>query len=226
MDLQIKTSHKFSSSNCIQREENYINMGETGNNNLKIITTNDKIYNLENTEEAIDFLIYVLNGKYYTSFIDFVFGHLGINFYKYLDSLKERDKNIFSVMNDVSPFFDMIVEDFESNNVFYRFIYSHQYGELIKKQKINNIIDGLKKTLDYNLDFHNASIFRNMYLEMDNDFYKLAYTREFSSAYIYYCVTYKLMSIYDYIHDKFYSFIEEKNKFDCFYSHKYKEWTC
>ena len=193
------------------------------NNNLKIIRTDDKTYNLANTEESIDFLIYALNGKYYALFVEFVFGHLGINFYDYLNSLEDKEKNIFVVLNDVSPFFDLIVEDFESNNVFYKYIYSYQSSDLIKKQKINNIIDGLKKTLDYNLDFHNASIFRNMYLEMDNDFYKLAYTREFSSAYIYYCVTYKLMSIYDYIYDKFYSFIEKKNKFDDFYSLKYKE---
>lgn len=198
-------------------------MGELERNDLKIIKSDDKTYNLENTEEAIDFLIYALNGKYYTLFIDFVFGHLGINFYDYLNSLEDKGKNIFVVLNDVSPFFDLIVEDFESNNVFYTYIYSYQSSDLIKKQKINKIIDGLKKTIDFNFDFHNASIFRNMYIEMDKDFYKLAYKREFSSAYIYFCVTDKLMSIYDYLQDEFYSFIEERNKFDYFYSNKYKD---
>ncbi|MBG6187080.1 hypothetical protein [Flavobacterium sp. CAN_S2] len=198
-------------------------MGETENNNLSIINTDDKTYNLENTEEAIDFLVYALNGKYYTLFTDFVFGHLGINFYQYLESLKDGDKNILVVLNDVSPFFDLIVEDFENNNIFYKYIYSHPSSDLVKKQKINKIIDGLKKTLDYNFDFHSASIFRNMYVDMSPDFYKLAYEKEFSFAYIYFCVTFKLMSIYDYIHKEFYSFVEEKNKFDYFYSHKYKD---
>lgn len=201
-------------------------MGDTKKNNLSIITTDDKTYNLENTEEAIDFLIYALNGKRNYCFIEeFVFGHLGIDFYEYLDSLEETDKNFFVVLDEITPFFDIFIQDWETDNVFYKYIYSSQISDLVKKQKINKIIDGLKKTLDSYFNFNDLSRFRKMFYSeepMDN-FKKLANQKELSDAYLYFCVTFRMIYIYNYLYSDFYLFIHEENKIDPSYSNENKK---
>jgi hypothetical protein len=201
-------------------------MGEMENNDVKIIKTDGKTYNLENTEEAIDFLIFALNGKRNYCFIEeYVFGHLGIAFYDYIDSLEETDKNFFVILDDIKPFFNIFIQDWEADNVFYKYIYSSQISDLVKKQKINKIIDGLKKTLDSYFNFDDLSRFRNMFYSeepMDN-FKKFAHQKELSDAYLYFCATFRMIDIYNYLYSDFYSFIDEKNKIDPSYSNEDKK---
>lgn len=200
-------------------------MDEIGRRDLNIIETEKKTYNLENTEEAIDFLIFALNGKRNYCFIEeYVFGHLGIAFYDYIDSLEETDKNFFVILDDIKPFFNIFIQDWEADNVFYKYIYSSQISDLVKKQKINKIIDGLKKTLDSYFNFDDLSRFRKMFYSEEpmGNFKKFAHQKELSDAYLYFCATYRMIHIYNYLYSDFYSFIDERNKIDPSYANEDK----
>lgn len=202
-------------------------MGITENNNLNIIISHDKSYNLDNTDEAINFLIYALNGNYSSFFIDFVFSHIGLDVFKYSKSFvdEQKNKSIFEIHNDVKPFFDFFFENYYEDNVFYKYIYESKESDFIKKQKINKIIEGLKKTLNFYFDFHSVIIFRNCEIDKDYDFIrKCSITLELCVNYTYYSICKILINFYDYIYDEFYAFIESKNEFNYNYSNKIKEY--
>ena len=201
-------------------------MGVTENNNLNVIISEDKSYNLNNTEEVINFLIYALNGKYSSFFIDFIFSHIGLDVYKYSKSFvdEQKSKSIYEIHNDVKPFFNFFCKDYEEDNIFYKYIYESKESDFIKKQKINKIIEGIKKTLYYYFDFHSTMFFLNCENDKNYDFIKRSsVTLEFCVTYTYYSICKILINFYDYIYDEFYAFIETKNEFNYNYSNKKKE---
>jgi hypothetical protein len=200
-------------------------MGKAENININLVITDTKTYNLECTDEAINFLVFMLNGKYFHMFIDFSLTHIGLNINKYRRQIIDNEsKSLFEIQNDVNPFFDFFWIDFYEDNVFYKYIYTSNDSDFIKKQKINTIIDGLRKTLDYYFDFHCVDIFHNAQEEKDYNFIdKIRRTEEFCGAYIYFAICQKLISFYDYLYDEFYTFIDTKNTFDYKYSHRIKE---
>lgn len=200
-------------------------MGEA-ESKFNIIDTENKTYDISKTEEAIDFLVYALNGKFHGFFIDFLFSHIGINILKYSYSFFElkKSKSIYEIEKDTYPFFDYILEDFYENNIFYKYIYYSNETDLLKKQKISKLVEGLKKTLNRYFDFHSVIIYWN--LEIDKE-YKLikeySITNDFCVNYTYYCICKILINYYDYLHNEFYIFIDDKNKFDINYSNKIKD---
>lgn len=202
-------------------------MGEEERNKLNILETDNKTYNLVNTDEAINFLIFALNSSHYSLFVDFVFSHCGINIFDYSTKFvkENKSKSIFEIQRDVTPFFNFFCEDYKEENVFYKYIYFSKESDLIKKQKINKIIDGLKKTLDFYFDFHNVSIFWNCEIDKNYDFIrKNSITLDFCTTYTYYSICKILFNFYDYLYDEFYIFIDSKNEFDYNYSNKIKEY--
>ncbi|MFK7058585.1 hypothetical protein V3Q90_00410 [Flavobacterium oreochromis] len=194
--------------------------------NFSIIKTDNKTYNLRDNDQALNFLIFALNGKYSSFFIDFLFTHINLNIYEYSHIFfkNKKSSSIFEVQRDVKPFFDFFCENYEEDNVFYRYVYSSKESDLIKKQKINKVVEGLKKTLDFYFDFHSVLIFWNLEIDkMYKESSELSINRDYCVTYTYYCVCKILINFYDYIYDEFYSFIEIKNEFDIKYSNKIKE---
>jgi hypothetical protein len=199
-------------------------MGEK--ENFNIIETENKVYDICNTDEAINFLIYALSEKYYRLFIDFVFRHIGIDIYKYSWSFFELQKSnsIFEVQRDALPFFDFILEDFHENNIFFKYIYFSSDSDLLKKQKISKLVASLEKTLEHYFDFHSVSIYWNCEIDKDYDFIKkTSIENGFCLSYTYYCICKILINYYDYLYQEFYIFIDNKNSFKIKYSNKIKE---
>lgn len=200
---------------------------QENDNKLNIIVTEYKTYDLTNSDEAINFLIFALNdNKYYTFFIDFVFSHCNLHIYEFSNNffVEKKSKSIFEIQKATEPFFNFFSENYKDDNVFYRYTYFSNESDLIKKQKINKIIDGLKKTLDFYFDFHCVSIYWNCEIDKEYDCIKeFSISNELCVSYTYYCICKILINYYDYLYDEFYSFIEPKNEFNYNYSNKIKE---
>lgn len=195
-------------------------------NSFNIIESDGKIYDISDNTQAINFLIFALNGKYSNFFIDFLFSHLNMNVYEYSIKFFQNKKtnSVFEIQRDVKLFFDFFCVDYVDDNIFYKYIYFNNESDFIKKQKINKIIEGLKKTIEFYFDFHNVLIFWNSEIDKEYDFIKkTSIERECCVIYTYYCVCKILINFYDYLYDEFYSFIDVRNEFNIRYSNKIKD---
>lgn len=182
-------------------------------------------FNLEISENAIDFLTYVgRNSKYRWIFCSNFFSQVRkVDYGEYLEQLRAGDNIFFKSMIDVNECFEIFFKDLYFDNVFHKFLIENKIdSETVKKQKVDNLLDGITKMIDYLWEF--TSVFEISYtLESDKkNFSKILKEDNLFSYFIidYHCYI-NLKSIYDLIINDYSSFVDQtKHKFDYFYSNK------
>lgn len=195
---------------------------------------NSHTFNLESPKDAIDFLILILNKEnlYISNVSGIIFQTLGITASKYAE--KNRDKAFFSIaMDEVAKFFNIFLTGNEFNNPFYNYLIEDVLtSDLIKKQKIDRLLSGIKKYIDYLWEMDCVSIIDYHYKrgldslntkeEEPEDFHEtLKKDNVLHYSIPSYWVYVNIKTIYDFIWTNFSPFIDkEKQKFSYFYSNK------
>lgn len=185
-------------------------------------------FNMEIPEDALDFLIHITkNDKYYFIFSSSIIKQeKKIDYSEYLEHLR-ADEHIFVRSRfDIMECFEIFIKDLHFNNIFYKFLIANKVdSEAVKKQKIDNLLEGLTKIIFYFWDF--TGIYQIIYAleEKDPEFNnKLKNDNLFFSFLIDYQCYLNLKNIYDLIMNDYSSFVDQtKYKFSYFYSNKIEE---
>lgn len=182
-------------------------------------------FNMEIPEDALDFLIYITkNDKYYWIFTSSILQQVKkVNYSEYLKQLRTEDFIFLRSRLEMSECFEIFIKDLHFDNIFYKYLIENKIdSDTVKKQKIDNLLDGLTKIIYY---FWNSSgIFEIIYAieEKDPEFHNKLRDDD---LFIYLLPQYQcyenLKNIYDLIMNDYVSFVDlTKYKFDYFYSNK------
>lgn len=202
--------------------------------NYQIEIGDDAIFNLEIADEALDFLIYITNKEkfYLLNVSSIIYQTKGITLEEYIK--ENNDKNLFSIsMLDLAEFFEIYTTKEQLDNIFYNYLLTTNKSDLIKKQKIKNLLVGVKKYMDYQWENECVSQISYHYhkgLESINnnnrkaEFHDTLKSNNLLNFFTpHYWVFINLKAIYDIIWDDYSLFIDkETENFQYFYSNKEK----
>ncbi len=182
-----------------------------------------KNFDLNDPNQAIDFLIYILNKEsLHPRLTDSIIKQMfGFGLTKYTTNLKKSKNLYLDSMLDINEFFQIFISDLEFNNIFYKyFVENKDDSDLTKKQKADSLLLGLKKCIDYLWEMGSISTI-DMYVEE-----KLSELHSFinsSNLYSYTLPTYhiykNLKNIYDIFWNQYSTFVDTtKHEFSNTYS--------
>lgn len=178
-----------------------------------------KKFDLNDPNQAMDFLIYILNKEsLYPRLTDSIIKQIfGFGLAKYI-----KDRNTYlDTMLDINEFFEIFISDLDFNNIFYKyFVENKEDSDLIKKQKADSLFIGLKKCIDYLWERGSISTIDMHVEEKLSELHNLIRSND---LYIYALPTYHIYKnfkkLYDILWNQYSTFIDtSKHKFSNFYS--------